>query len=281
MGVERKRWVTDLHSIEIEICTGCNLRCVNCDRSVRQAPSNEYMTVEQIRRFVDESLDRDWKWERITLLGGEPTMHPQLDEVIDALARYHERQPATAFRMLSNGYGERVNETLRSLPPWIEPVVTHKSPRVPPLFSPVNLAPCDGPDSAAHDFSTGCSITELSGLGLSRYGYYACGPGASIDRVFGFDLGIKSLADVTAERVRSQLRRLCALCGHYTHFDMPSLEAKIAHNERRFPTDADETIRVSLRREVTSAWTSEEIMSDSWREAYSRYRKSRPVMSTY
>jgi hypothetical protein len=273
--------VTDLHSIEIEICTGCNLRCVNCDRSVRQAPSNEFMTVDQIRKFVDESIDCRWKWDHITLLGGEPTLHPELDGVLATLARYHDHDPGTEFRMLSNGYGERVNTTLAALPPWITVVVTHKSPKVVPLFSPFNLAPCDETGGAAEDFSGGCSITELSGLGLSRYGYYACGPGASIDRIFGLDLGIKSLADVTPERVRSQLGALCGRCGHYTHFDRPSLEAKIAQNERRFPSDADEAVRLSLVQEVTSAWTTKEVMSVTWREAYARYRQSPPALSTY
>ncbi len=281
MKEQRKVWVTDLRSVEIEICTNCNLRCVNCDRSVRQAPSNEHMSVVQVRKFVDESIALNWRWAQITLLGGEPTLHPHFDQIVGTLAVYHAHEPSTAFRVLSNGYGERVNAVLGSLPQWIACVVTHKDPRVRPTFSPVNLAPRDAAGAETADFSTGCSITELSGLGLSRYGYYPCGPGASIDRVFGFDIGIKSLSEVTPERLKAQLRLLCGFCGHFTHFDVPSLEARIAHNERRFPDGMGEAARVILLREVTDVWTSQEVISPSWKDAYEEYRKARPLLSTY
>ena len=281
MNPPKKAWIPDLHSIEIEICTNCNLRCVNCDRSVRQAPSNEYMSTTQIQKFVDESIALRWRWTNITILGGEPALHPQFDEIVAALAVYHDHEPSTIFRILSNGYGARVNAVLRSLPEWVSCTVTHKSPRIQPTFSPINLAPRDNDTDNTMDYSTACSITELSGLGLSRYGYYPCGPGASIDRVFGFDIGIKSLSEITLERLRAQSRRLCGLCGHFTHFDVPSLEARIAYNERRFPDGLNEEARIIMLQEVTNVWTSREVMSPSWTKAYEEYQKARPLLSTY
>lgn len=56
--------------IELEICTRCDLDCFGCDRlSDIKATWMPAMTVEQVSRFVDESLALDWEWERIRLLG--------------------------------------------------------------------------------------------------------------------------------------------------------------------------------------------------------------------
>ena len=41
--------------VELDITWACNLRCFNCNRSCEQAPTGESMTLDQIRRFVDES----------------------------------------------------------------------------------------------------------------------------------------------------------------------------------------------------------------------------------
>jgi molybdenum cofactor biosynthesis enzyme MoaA len=54
-------------SIELDITLACNLRCLNCDRAIRQAPSDEHMSLEQLNRFVDESAG--WKWELLKLIG--------------------------------------------------------------------------------------------------------------------------------------------------------------------------------------------------------------------
>ena len=71
--------------IEIEITYRCNLRCINCDRSCRQAPTNEQMSVEQIQKFINESVDNNVKWERIRVMGGEPTLHPDIFEILNLL----------------------------------------------------------------------------------------------------------------------------------------------------------------------------------------------------
>jgi hypothetical protein len=259
---KKQRWTPNLQRVEIEITTACNLRCLNCDRSVRQAPSSEAMTVEQIERFVDESLALDWRWERISLLGGEPSLHPDLDAILGVLDRYRSVRPKTTFRMFSNGYGKRVAAVLARVPAWLEVINTAKT-REPPLFSPINMAPADSPEYAHADFSKGCLITEWCGLGLTRYGYYPCGAGASIDRIFGFDIGIKSLAEVTEERMTERLRSLCSLCGHYRAFDQKIEYMKI--RDKR----------------VLTEWTREERISPTWEQAYARYKERAPLLRLY
>jgi len=66
----------NLSMIEIDITYACNLRCYNCNRSCTQAPTVERMTVDQIKKFVEESKASNLQWKRIRILGGEPTLHP-------------------------------------------------------------------------------------------------------------------------------------------------------------------------------------------------------------
>jgi len=96
--------------LEIELTTFCNLRCIDCDRQCRQAPSSEHMTVGQIRRFLNELRSAKTEFEQITLLGGEPLTHPHLFEIL-AEFKHHGIQPY----FVTNGYGAQVRQTLRTL----------------------------------------------------------------------------------------------------------------------------------------------------------------------
>ena len=81
-------------------------------------------------------------------------------------------------------------------------------------FATFNLAPADLPEYARADFSNGCFVPEFCGMGLTPYGYYPCGVAGGIDRVFGFDLGGKTLPAADDDML-DVLRRCCPLCGHF------------------------------------------------------------------
>ena len=123
-------------------------------------------------------------------------------------------------------------------------------------FSCYNVAPIDTEEFKNKDFSKGCAITEVSGLGLTRYGYYACGAGASLDRVFGFDIGIKKLNEVTNDKIKEQMKILCSFCGHFKYFSYDDPKKR-------------------------SNWSFDEQISVSWENAYAKYRKSKPELSLY
>jgi hypothetical protein len=207
--------VTNISKIEIEIITSCNVLCFNCDRSSTQAPSTERMTVGQIAHFVDESIELGWQWKTISLMGGEPTLHRELPAIVGEIGRYREFCPSVEVRIKTNGvHSDHVRRMLSGMPSWVLMRSSEKQGRV-YLFSAYNVAPRDLSEYQGADFRQGCWITRHVGMGLTRYGYYPCGAGASVDRVFGLDIGIQRLKDVTAERLSAQLEQLCALCGHF------------------------------------------------------------------
>jgi hypothetical protein len=242
-------WKVDESTLTIDITLKCNLSCSSCDRAVGLAPSDASISVEAVERFVRESLDERRRWQRISLAGGEPTLHPELDRILRALARYREFHPKCIVRILTNGHGERVRGVLTNLPTWVTVKNSEKEPGK-QRFRTFNMAPVDADALRTDDFSRGCFVIEYCGMALTRHGYYCCAQASCIDRVFGIDLGLKSLSSATAAAMREQRARLCRYCGYYKY------------NYREDRSGTQET-------------------SPSWRDALERYRKDPPRLTLY
>jgi hypothetical protein len=233
--------------IELDITWACNLRCFNCNRSCEQAPTGESMTLEQIRRFVDESLSKDQRWERIRVLGGEPTLHPQFEAILAELLRYRRSVPDVILEVATHGHGDRVQAALARLPPEVRVDNTQKEgPEQ--AFETFNVAPQDLAEYSKSDFRNGCAVTEVCGVGLGPYGYYPCAVAAGIDRVMGLDLGRKTLPE-PHDDMSQELAAFCRVCGHF----------------KRSPTPP---VTVPVR-------------SRTWDEAYQRWYQRRPSLGTY
>lgn len=210
-----QRYVPNLERIEIDITWECQVRCMNCDRSCRQAPTDERMTVEQIAAFVEQSVSTGKRWERITILGGEPTLHPDLDQLLDLLLAFRETySPSTALVLASNGHGERTQQILENLPGGIQVRVTAKHSPLQPTFEPFNIAPIDILELRGARFSDGCWIAGDCGIGLGPRGYYPCGVAGGIDRVFGLGVGLREIPKRPGDLVTA-MDACCRYCGHF------------------------------------------------------------------
>jgi hypothetical protein len=242
-------YTPDIKKIEIVLTERCNLYCFNCDISCRQAPSDAYMSVGQVQKFISESLKQNWLWTRIRLMGGEPTLHPQFLEIIKLFEEYKKAKPNCRLEITTNGFGAEVNETLARLPCWCDVGNTRKKSVI-NNFSSFNIAPIDLKEYIREDFSRACIVTQYCGIGLSRHGFYSCAVGAGIDRIFGFDLGIKELSSINESSLKEQLKTLCKYCGHY---------------KTRYSA---ETIK-------------EEKMSPAWANVYEKYKVNMPKLSLY
>ncbi len=235
--------------IEIDITYICNLKCFNCNRSCEQQPTNDHMSVGQLRYFLEQSRARGVKWKRIRLVGGEPTIHPKFMDVVNLLLQYRDTYcPDTRIELTTNGYGRYVNKVIGKIPPGIEVHNSAKESQVQPTFSTFNVAPIDEPEYAKAEFANGCPITSECGIGLTPYGYYPCAIAGAIDRTFGLDLGRKELPDFD-DNMEPELRRFCALCGHFKR-------------DREAPVDGP-------------------VQSPVWRAAYARARCQPPRLSRF
>jgi hypothetical protein len=236
--------------IDIDITWDCNLRCYHCNRSCQQAPTKERLTVGQIRRFLDETLERKVCWKKIHLIGGEPTIHPQFDEILRMVISFRDRHSrGTRILVTSNGFGTQVNAALERIPAGVVVHNTRKTSRQQDDFIRFNLAPCDSPDYAGADFRSACCVTRDAGIGLTPYGYYPCVGAGSIDRIFGFDCGRKTLPD-PEDDMYEELARFCSLCGFF-------------------------------RMNYTSEICDGSVISSSWERAYADWHENPPVLTRY
>lgn len=236
--------------IEIDITLDCELTCFNCDRSCRQAPTKESMTIEQIRKFINESVINNIEWKRIRILGGEPTMHPDILKIINLLVEYKNKySPFASIQLSTHGLGKKTKETLLTIPKDIEICNTNKNSQI-NLFSSFNVAPIDKILYKYSDYSNGCWVTAVCGIGLTRHGFYPCAVAGSIDRVFGFDCGRKELPS-KEDLMTDQLKTFCKLCGHFK-----------------------ENIGVAKL-------ISKGKMSLTWEKAYRRYSIKKPTLLLY
>jgi hypothetical protein len=200
--------------VEIDLTYRCNLGCRNCNRSCTQAPSDLEISLEAIDAFLARSLALRIAWERIRLLGGEPTLHPRFEQILERLLHHRAaHNPGLRIVVCTNGWGARVNRALDRLPPGVAIKNTAKGPRQ-RLFRPFNRAPVDSLRRRVSDLSAGCRILHDCGIGLTPLGYYPCAIAGGIDRVFGFNCPRPSLPAPDDEMI-DQLARFCPCCGHF------------------------------------------------------------------
>jgi len=215
---------------EIDITYKCNLKCINCNRSCTQAPSDLEMPVADIEKFIKQSIEKQFKWERIRILGGEPTLHSRIFDIIDLLTAYR-REHNSSLRLVlgTNFYGNRVHRILEQLPDTIVIKSTLKSSRV-NLFKPFNVAPVDTNYNRFSDYTCGCRIIEACGMGLTPSGYYMCAVAGGIDRVFHYNLGRKEIPG-ESDSLSDQMSAFCRLCGHFG-VQWPTRKPKISKTWR-------------------------------------------------
>jgi hypothetical protein len=252
--------------IEIQINTICDCSCFGCDR-MSDVITDDSMTVEQVRRFVDESLDLRWEWERIRILGGEPSLHKELNTIVEQLMHYRRFYSKCFLQLLSNGLGK-----LWKPAPWkpdtsihdwlcdrgVDPHVEAKERgTTPPWFWNTRIVPFDRDSNCGPLEPCGIFGVRGCGLGLTRQGYFLDGAGAAVARVAGIDCGVMALKDVTWEAMIDQAHKLCKYCGQWN-----STEAGVPLS----------TELVSKTGEITGPF---------WTEKLAAYNRQRPKMKVY
>ncbi len=202
--------------LEIDLTYVCSLKCKGCNRSLDVAPTKTNISLEEIELLIKESIERGYRWKGIRLLGGEPTLHPDFLAILDALRKYRDvHKPKMQITVVSNGYSEKTKAVLKKIPDNILIENTSKVSSEQYDFAPFNNAPIDYSEHKRSDFRNCCWITKGLGMGLTPQGYYYCAIAGGIDRIHNFNLGRKSIPEVTDD-MYDQSSRLCALCGHFS-----------------------------------------------------------------
>jgi hypothetical protein len=244
--------------LEIQINTACDCACFGCDR-YSDVIHDTNMSVDQVWLFVQESIEQNWEWERIRLLGGEPTLHPHFMEIVHALIAYREEFPGVFLQVLTNGLGKIETYRQRLLDLNVDPHVEAKTVGETPIwFTNTRIAPIDRDPHITELPPCGIFGLRGCGIGLTRHGYFLDGAGASIARVAGYDIGVMELRQVTWDAMEAQAKVVCRVCGHWNP-----------------PGTTPEQL---APRKVTSTG---EITGPFWDEKIAAYQLSRPPMRLY
>ena len=188
------------------------------------------------------------EWERIRIVGGEPTLHKDISKILDVLLKYKNiHSPNTIIELTTNGFGNKVNAVLSQIPKQIEIRNTHKKSPI-QSFTLFNTALKDHIMHKFVDYSNACWVTSHCGIGLTPYGYYPCAVAGGIDRILGFNCGRKKLPPPD-DSMADLLKVFCKYCGHF--------------------------------RDAFSQHSDQEVISRAWKRAYEEYKKRKPNLTPY
>jgi organic radical activating enzyme len=189
-------------NIELEITLQCNISCPQCSRHCNLfSYGNSDMTMEQIRKFIEEVRSSKVPVNKVMIIGGEPTVHPNFQEIVISLYEsLVKTQKIKILKITTNGIRE-IPESIRHLPIDIK-----KSP----LSEKKHRCQFIAPRDTGQEMQS-CDVPYVCGMALNCFGYSPCGAGAAIARLFGMRDFIRytlpsRLADF------GDLSELCSLC---------------------------------------------------------------------
>jgi uncharacterized radical SAM superfamily Fe-S cluster-containing enzyme len=81
----------------VEVTSSCNLTCPMCYSS--SAPGGKHLSLAECQAAIDRLVEVEGRAEVLQLSGGEPTIHPQLMEIVE----YAYRQPIDIIMINTNG----------------------------------------------------------------------------------------------------------------------------------------------------------------------------------
>lgn len=111
----------------LEITQACNLRCPTCYADAR---GHDYMSIDEARQRLDHFFRQQSRLDILMLSGGEPTIHPEFDALLDLALTY------PIDRVLINTNGLRLYQK----PEFAERIARHRD-RIELYFSFASFHP--------------------------------------------------------------------------------------------------------------------------------------------
>lgn len=162
----RVRW------LEIDITYECGMRCHNCNRltNLLSGETRERVTRDKIQWLISESLRLNYPWEFWWLVGGEPTTHPELFDILEIISQYRDMRGPQNFQigLATHGAGRAaavLAEIYRRFPHVIIRDSQKRGP-VNPGFVAVCVSPSDRKNLDNHVFQ-GCGVSWRCGISMN------------------------------------------------------------------------------------------------------------------
>jgi len=92
--------IYEMYIVNIDITKHCHEACPYCTRYMRHIRPNKkyYMSLDAFQKALDSLAG--WP-NQIGLCGGEPTLHPQLPEILKLIDKHKKKYPESRFQMFT------------------------------------------------------------------------------------------------------------------------------------------------------------------------------------
>jgi hypothetical protein len=132
------------------------------------------MSTEQVNRFIRQVKERQKTLDILSIMGGEPTVHPKMEEITLLLFNQLKLKGyVNKLRIATNGINP-IPDSIKNLP--IE-IIT--SPPAKKEHRCQFIAPKDIKQKMCF-----CEVPYTCGIALNYFGYFPCGAGGAITRLF-------------------------------------------------------------------------------------------------
>lgn len=211
--------------IECNITQRCNARCWGCNKAVGYADGVlKDMTVEQVRRAVDQLIEQEIVVYRFTFCGGEPVLHTGLQEMIYEVARLSTLKlgrvltndmPATKAMRDKIDLPKRFKWIPNPLDDPTDPYSGKNDPKVRfrgRVHQPFWISPADvGIESKFEN----CTVRGWCGIGLDAEGWSACGKAVMLGKLLGIDPTMREGSIL--EHAEKPINEICKHCQYGIH----------------------------------------------------------------
>jgi len=187
--------------IEMEITLRCNAKCPSCSRHCHYGFYDESsdVTMDQVARFAQEVI-KHGDIDLVSIMGGEPLLHPHLTEIILLVKALKNHGNIKRCQIVTNGKIEAPQGLMTVN------VIPEDSPLRPQNHRCQFVAPFDTGQELKD-----CPVPHDCGVSWGAFGWYPCGAGGAICRLFGHSQYRRDTIPDTADDF-PQRNTMCMLC---------------------------------------------------------------------
>ncbi len=218
--------------IECNITQRCNARCDHCNKAVGYADGLfEDMTLEQMKRAVDQLIEQEVYVTKFTFCGGEPILHKDLQEMVYEVGRLPTLRQG---RLLTNGMSVSQKTRDKIILPdkrfkWVvnplddinDPFSGKSDPKARSnkrTHKPFWISPDDmGLESTFEN----CTVRGWCGIGLDSSGWSMCGKAVMFGALLGVDGAAMKEGNIL-EHTNIPINDICKHC----QYGLPSRKEK-------------------------------------------------------
>lgn len=222
--------ITDKWSINIIITNHCKLNCLYCTQYIRHLRDNQRFNMNLYEFEYILMMLKGWP-NRINIFGGEPTLHPQFNEICKLARRYFSKRKLQLFTYGGMTYREHqdiIKKTFKYV--YINP---HSQNRNTCRHQPLTIAINEViKDERLRDYLIeNCWVDRTWCCTIKQYGFYFCEVAAVLDALLFNGQNALPLYDKWFKDADcSSQKELCQYCG----MAIPMQRDLISQKKERF-----------------------------------------------